>query len=220
MLNVARVSKSYGHGLSRVEALVQVDLVLEAGEMACLYGASGSGKTTLLNVVSGLDTPDSGQVLVGSVDLASLSESRRAAMRLREIGVVFQEGNLIRELSAWENVALPLMGQGIARASAREQAMAALELVGVAELSDRCPPEMSGGQRQRVGIARGLAGERRLLVTDEPTGALDTKNSERLFGLLRDLAEQQAIAILVATHDPLGREFATRNLEIRDGRVR
>lgn len=218
MLQITGVSKGFDDDLGRVEVLAGVDLEVGPGELVCMYGASGSGKTTLLHVVAGLEVPDAGSVRIDGSDIAGESEAARARLRLRRIGVVFQRDNLIRELSAWENVALPLLGLGHSRAQARQMAMSALDSVGVAALADRAPDRLSGGERQRIGIARGIVGERRLLVADEPTGALDSDNSIKLFELLRKLAAD-GLAVLVATHDQLAFPFATRQLTIRDGRV-
>lgn len=219
MLDVTGVSKAYGGERGRVEVLAGVDLRVDPGELVCLYGASGSGKTTLLHIAAGLDTPDEGSVRIEGEDIAAKSEAVRARLRLSRIGVVFQRDNLIHELSAWENVALPLLGLGRSRVEAREMSMSALESVGLVGLADRPPRTLSGGERQRVGIARGIVGERRLLVADEPTGALDSVNSTKLFELLGGLAASAALAVLVATHDPLALPIATRALTIRDGRV-
>jgi putative ABC transport system ATP-binding protein len=219
MLELAAVSKAYEDDCGRVEVLAGVDLRVDPGELVCLYGASGSGKTTLLHLAAGLDTPDSGSVRIDGEDIAAESEAARARLRLSRIGVVFQRDNLIPELSAWENVALPLLGLGRPRAEARDLSMSALESVGMVGLADRAPNRLSGGERQRVGIARGIVGERSLLVADEPTGALDSANSTMLFELLRELASSAALAVLIATHDPLAVPLATHALTIRDGRL-
>jgi putative ABC transport system ATP-binding protein len=218
MLKVTGVSKGFDDDRGRVEILAGVDLQVDPGELVCIYGASGSGKTTLLHVVAGLDTPDEGSVWIDGEDIAAESEAARAHLRLSRIGVVFQRDNLIRELSAWENVALPLLGLGHSMVEAREMSMSALESVGMVGLAERAPDRLSGGERQRVGIARGIVGNRSLLVADEPTGALDSDNSIKLFELLRKVASD-GLSVLVATHDQLALPFATQALTIRDGRV-
>lgn len=219
MLDVTAVSKGYDEGRGRVEVLAGVDLSVSPGELVCLFGASGSGKTTLLHLAAGLEIPDSGSVRIDGEDISTQSEAARARLRLSRIGVVFQRDNLIPELCAWENVALPLLGLGRSRAEARELSLAALESVGMLGFADRAPVRLSGGERQRVGIARGIVGDRHLLIADEPTGALDSHNSTKLFELLRELAVSVELAVLVATHDPLAVPLATQALTIRDGRV-
>ncbi|MDR0285799.1 MAG: ABC transporter ATP-binding protein [Propionibacteriaceae bacterium] len=201
----------------RVQALKGVDVMIEAGEAVCLFGASGSGKSTLLNVLAGLDVPDAGRLRVCGEDMLSLSDVQRTALRLRSIGMVFQDNNLVAQFTAVENVELILRCQGVG--SPRRGAAELLAALGVADLADRYPADMSGGQRQRVGIARALAGQRAVILCDEPTGALDRANSELLFGLLRDLAHSYGIGVLVATHDRLAERYADRVLEICDGQL-
>lgn len=212
------VSRSFVSGAETVWAVRGADLRACAGEFVCLFGASGSGKTTLLNLIAGLDTPSAGSVLVGSVDVGRLSEDQRARLRLETVGVVFQEHNLVEEFTAAENVALPLEVLGIRYQEAVGRAHAQLERVGLAGLESRLPSELSGGQRQRVGIARALVGDRQLLLADEPTGALDSKNSRSLFALLRELCNQGTLAV-VCSHDPMCREYADTVYEMTDGQL-
>lgn len=210
--------KSFTLGQESVVALDAVDFEVAAGELAVVYGASGSGKTTMLSVLAGIEVPDTGTVSVAGQDLTGASEARRARVRLEHVGVVFQSNNLIAELSAQQNVALPLMVRGHTRAQAGEVASAALAQVGLEGLDGRLPAAMSGGQRQRVGIARALAGGQEVIVADEPTGALDSANSTRLFALLRGLCDG-GTAVVLATHDPLAREVADAVHHIVDGRL-
>ena len=219
LVRVDRVSRVFGEGLNRVVAVDDASFSFGAGELVCLFGASGSGKSTLLNLVAGLDVPDTGELAVDGFVVSSMSENERADLRLRRVGVIFQDDNLVHELSALENVTLPLLASGVRAREARRTGMAELERVGVGDLAARHPDQMSGGQRQRVGIARGLVGGRNILVADEPTGALDSTNSVELFRLLRELCDESAAAVLVATHDPLASRYATRELTVRDGRV-
>lgn len=219
VVRVERVKRVFQVGIDRVRALDGVSASVSRGTMVCVYGASGSGKSTLLNQVAGLDVPDEGTVMVEGTELGGLPEGRRAAKRLDAIGVVFQENNLVGEFTAGENVFIPLLARGMSYRDATGSAKRWLERVGVTELFDRYPREMSGGQRQRVGIARALAGERRVLVADEPTGSLDSANSRMLFDLIGSLCHEEGIAALVATHDPLGRDAADEVWTMVDGRI-
>lgn len=214
-----RVSKQYRSANESVVALDRADFAVRAGEFACVYGASGSGKSTLLNVLAGIDLPDSGTVTVTGSQLQRLPERARADLRLRHVGVVFQSNNLLPELSALDNITLPLQVQGLARKSAKQTAMAALTDLGVGALAARMPADMSGGQRQRVGIARAVAGGKQLLLADEPTGALDTDNSRRLFELLRHLCDDLGTAIVLATHDLSAAAVADSSWQMADGRI-
>lgn len=211
-------SKRFTMGAETIWAVRDATMTADAGEFVCLFGASGSGKTTLLNLLAGLDLPDEGSVLVEAVDVGRLDEARRAQLRLETVGVVFQDHNLIDEFTAEENVALPLEVLGVGHEHALHRAGTQLERVGLAGLEQRLPAQLSGGQRQRVGIARALVGNRRVLLADEPTGALDTANSRSLFTLLRDLADQGAL-VIVCSHDPTCREFADTVYEMVDGRI-
>lgn len=217
LVEVTGVELSYPLKSGPVPALRGVDLSLPQGETVCLFGSSGSGKSTLLNVLAGLDVPDSGQVQVAGVDVAAASDAERTALRLNRVGMVFQDNNLVAQFTAAENVELILRCQGASRP--RQQAVELLESLGVGDLADRRPTDMSGGQRQRVGIARALAGDRQLILCDEPTGALDRANSRALFGLLQHLARHKQIGVLIATHDREAEGFADRVLTIVDGRV-
>jgi len=212
------VTRVHGTGPSAVHALRGVSLMVAAGELVAVMGPSGSGKSTLLTCAGGLDSPTAGTVSVEGTVLAALSRSELAALRRRSIGYVFQDFNLIPALTAAENVALPreLDGQG-ARA-ARALAMTALEEVGIAELAGRFPDDMSGGQQQRVAIARAIVGERRLVLADEPTGALDTETGEQVLRLLRARCDAGAAGVLV-THEARHAAWADRVVFLRDGVV-
>lgn len=214
-----KASKKFTVGEDVIVAVNEVSLSVRRGEFACIYGASGSGKTTLLNLIAGIDTADSGEVLVAGESLTGRSEGRRADIRLRSIGVIFQSNNLMPEFTARENVALPLLIRGLSRAAAAAAATDALRSVGLSELGNRLPARMSGGQRQRVGIARALAGGQRLIVADEPTGALDSSNSTELFELMRRLCDERGTALVLATHDPLAKNFADSIYLMVDGTI-
>jgi putative ABC transport system ATP-binding protein len=216
---LADVSKSFTVGAEVVVALDDVDLAARPSELVCVYGASGSGKTTMLNVLAGIATADSGTVEVAGQRLSGASEALRARVRLHHVGVIFQANNLLPEFSARENVVLPQLVRGVARATADKLASEALTSVGLGGLEDRLPHEMSGGQRQRVGIARALSGGQSVIVADEPTGALDSENSLRLFTLLRDMCRRHGAAVVVATHDPLAHDVADSVYDMVDGRL-
>jgi len=217
-LELRQVSKVYGSGPSEVRALHDVDLSVEREELVAVMGPSGSGKSTLLTIGGSLEEASSGQVLVDGVDLATVSRSDRAKLRRRSIGYVFQDFNLLPGLTALENVTLPLELDGVRARTARNAALGALEQLGVAERADRFPDELSGGERQRVAIARAIVGERRLLLADEPTGALDSVNGEGVMRLLRD-ATQRGVAGVVVTHEAHLASWADRVVFLRDGHV-
>ena len=218
VLEMRRVSRVHGAGPRTVRALVDVDLVLRPGEFVAVMGPSGSGKSTLLHLAGGLDAPTSGQVLVEGTDLATLSVAARAVLRRRAVGYVFQDFNLLPALTAAENVAFPLELDGWPVRKARREALAVLAETGVAELADRRPEDMSGGQAQRVAIARALVGPRRLLLADEPTGALDSSTGTEILQVLRDRADRGA-AVLMVTHEARFAAWADRTVFLRDGRI-
>ncbi|ACY99085.1 MULTISPECIES: ABC transporter ATP-binding protein [Thermomonospora] len=216
VLVMREVSRDHGAGPNLVHALRGVSLHVEAGEFVAVMGPSGSGKSTLLNLAGGLDRPTGGRVLVEGVDLSTLGKAELARLRRRSIGYVFQDLNLIPALTAAENVMLPRELDGVRTAQARREALRALEEVGVPELADRFPDEMSGGQQQRVAIARALVGERRLMLADEPTGALDTATGEEVMRLLRARCDAGA-ACLMVTHESRHAAWADRVVFLRDG---
>ena len=185
VVHLAAVSRIHGEGATEVHALRSVTFRAHPGELVAVMGPSGSGKSTLLTLAGGLDAPTSGSVWIEGTDLASLDNAGRARIRRTSVGYVFQDFNLIPALTAAENVALPRELDGEKSRIARRLAITALEEVGIADLADRFPDEMSGGQQQRVAIARAIVGERRLILADEPTGALDTDTGEEILRLLR-----------------------------------
>jgi putative ABC transport system ATP-binding protein len=217
-LELRQVSKVYGSGPSEVDALRDVDLAVERGELVAVMGPSGSGKSTLLTIAGSLEEPTSGQVIVDDVDLATVSRSDRARMRRRSIGYVFQDFNLLPGLKAGENVTLPLELDGVPSKDARVAAIAAMEELDVADRLDRYPDELSGGERQRVAIARAIVGQRGLILADEPTGALDSVNGEAVMRLLR-AATHRGVAGVVVTHEAQLASWADRVVFLRDGHV-
>ena len=218
MLELRGVSKVYGDGAAQVRALYMVSLSVEAGTMVAVMGPSGSGKSTLLTIAGSLEEPTEGEVLVGGASLAAMSRNARAQLRRRSIGYVFQDFNLLAGLTAAENVALPLELDGMPARKARAAGLRALDDLGLGDRAGRFPVELSGGERQRVSIARAVVGERRLLLADEPSGALDTANAEEVMRLLHT-ACQRGVAAVVVTHDAQLASWADRVVFLRDGRV-
>jgi putative ABC transport system ATP-binding protein len=218
VLELRRVSKVYGDGPARVQALRGVDLSVDAGAMVAVMGQSGSGKSTLLTIAGSLEDPTSGEVLVGGARLATMSRNGRARLRRRSIGYVFQDFNLLPGLTAAENVALPLELDGLAARNARDVGVAALEELGLGGQASRFPDELSGGERQRVAIARAVVGERQLILADEPTGALDSVSGEAVMRLVR-AACRRGVAGVVVTHDAQLASWADQVVFLRDGRV-
>lgn len=212
------VERTHGTGETAVRALRGVSLSVSAGELVAVMGPSGSGKSTLLNVAGGLDTPTGGTVLVDGADLAALSRSALDRIRRRTMGFVFQDLNLIPSLTAIENVSLPMELDGVSVRKARTAARDALGKVGILELADRFPEQMSGGQQQRAAIARALVGDRRLVLADEPTGALDSTTGEAVLRTLRDQCDDGAAGLLV-THESRHAAWADRVVFLRDGVV-
>ncbi len=218
VLELVGVSRVHGQGAAEVHALRDVSFRARAGELVAIMGPSGSGKSTLLTLAGGLDRPTLGTVSVEGTDLAPLGNAGRARMRRTSIGYVFQDFNLIPALTAAENVSLPRELDGERYSMARRLALAALEEVGIAHLAQRFPDEMSGGQQQRVAIARAIVGERRLILADEPTGALDTDTGEEILRLLRARCDAGAAGVLV-THEARHAAWADRVVFLRDGVV-
>jgi putative ABC transport system ATP-binding protein len=218
MLEFQEVSKAYGQGASEVQALCEVSLVVEAGMMVAVMGPSGSGKSTLLTIAGSLESPTSGEVLVGGAALTKMSRNDRARLRRRSIGYVFQDFNLLPGLTAAENVTLPLELDGVPARKARVVGLQALEDLGLGNRASAFPDELSGGERQRVAIARAVVGDRRLLLADEPSGALDSVNGEAVMRLLHE-ACKQGVAAVVVTHDAQLASWADRVIFLRDGRV-
>lgn len=216
VLELRSVGRVHGSGEAAVHALSGVSLSVRAGELVAVMGPSGSGKSTLLLLAGGLDAPDHGSVHVEDVDLAGLDRSGLATLRRRSVGYVFQDLNLIPALTAAENVALPRELDGVRSRQARLEALAALAEVGVDDLADRFPDEMSGGQQQRVAIARALVGPRRLVLADEPTGALDSHTGEAVLRVLRARCDSGAAGLLV-THEARHAAWADRVVFLRDG---
>ncbi|TDC33887.1 ABC transporter ATP-binding protein [Micromonospora sp. 15K316] len=216
ILDVRGVHRTHGTGPAAVHALRGVSLAVRPGELVAVMGPSGSGKSTLLALAGGLDSPTAGEVRVDGQPLAALDRRGLARLRRRRVGYIFQDLNLLGSLTAVENVALPLELDGTGVRRARALALAALAEVGLSELGDRFPDQLSGGQQQRVAIARALVGERRLVLADEPTGALDSQTGEAVLHLLRRRVDTGAGGLLV-THEARHAGWADRVVFLRDG---
>ncbi|MBK6887970.1 MAG: ABC transporter ATP-binding protein [Tetrasphaera sp.] len=218
VLRLVDVVRTHGDGDTAVHALRGVSLDVLPGELVAVMGPSGSGKSTLLNLAGGLDKATSGQVYIEDSEIGGLTPAQLAALRRRRVGFVFQDFNLIPSLTAGENVALPLELDGTPARQARGLAADALELVGLRDLIDRFPDKMSGGQQQRVAIARALVGDRRLVLADEPTGALDSHTGEGVLRVLRERCDGGSAGLLV-THEARHAAWADRVVFLRDGIV-
>jgi len=217
-LTLTDVSHKYGHGDLRVRALDGISLTVRAGELVAVMGPSGSGKSTLLGIAGGLEHPSSGEVIVDGTPLRSLNAQALAAVRRRSIGFIFQNYNLIPILTVLENVAVPLELDDWPRARALKTSRQVLAEFGLLEVADSYPENLSGGQQQRVAIARATAGSPRLILADEPTGALDTITGESIVRLIRERVDAGAAAI-VATHDARLAAWADRVLTLEDGHL-
>ena len=213
------VVKAFGSGTTEVRALTDVSLTVLAGEFVAVRGPSGCGKSTLLHLAGGLEPPSAGQVLVDGKDLARMSVTELATLRRQDVGYVFQRLNLITSLTAVENVMLPLQLDGVSARAARDQAVEALALVGLDHQLDRFPDDFSGGQQQRIAIARAMVGERKAILADEPTGALDTVTGQRVIDLLASLPQRRGTAVVLVTHEPRYAAAADRVVSMRDGRI-
>ncbi len=219
IIEVRNLTKHFGVGEMAVEVLKGVNLQIEAGEFVALMGPSGSGKSTLMNIIGGIEPPSSGQVLLDGMDIGKLDDEQRTLLRRRRVGFIFQAFNLIPTLNAIENVSLPLQLDGVPWKQAQERAQIALQRVEMGHRLDHVPSKLSGGEQQRVAIARALAIEPVILLADEPTGNLDSRQSSRVTELLRDLAMYSRQTIIMVTHDATVARTAFRLLKFKDGNI-
>jgi putative ABC transport system ATP-binding protein len=217
-LELRDVSKTFGEGPTEVHALHRIELSVDAGSLVAVMGASGSGKSTLLTIAGSLEEPTGGEVYLDDRPLSSLSRNAKARLRRRSIGYVFQDFNLLAGLSAAENVSLPLELDGVSARKAQGTARDALDDFGLSDRASHYPDQLSGGERQRVAIARAVVGGRRLLLADEPSGALDSTNAEAVMRLIR-AACHRGLAAVVVTHDAQLASWADRVVFLRDGRI-
>ena len=219
LIQCRALTREYSKGDNIIRPLDHLDLDVPAGDFLALMGPSGSGKTTLLNLIGGLDSPSSGRIVVAGTEIGGMSRSERAALRLRRIGFVFQEYNLIPVLSAIENIEFVMLLQGVPEAERRRRALALLAELGLQGLEHRRPSELSGGQQQRVAVARAVAAGPAIVLPDEPTANLDSAAGAALMDLMRRLNERQGVTFVFSTHDPMVVERARRVIRLRDGRI-
>ncbi|MGF1650251.1 MAG: ABC transporter ATP-binding protein [Hyphomicrobiaceae bacterium] len=219
LLSLRTVSRAYASGTGVVHALHGVDLRIDHGELVAIVGPSGSGKSTCLNLVGCLDSPTSGVLEIEGLPVAALSQEQRAALRRDLIGFIFQGANLMPGMSALRNVELPLIYRGVSRIERRKRAALALTAVGLAHRLHHTPSQLSGGQQQRVAIARAIVSKPRLLIADEPTGALDSRTGAQIIQLLNELNRREGMAVVIVTHDRSVADIAPRIITFRDGRV-
>jgi putative ABC transport system ATP-binding protein len=219
IVKLEQVTRVYRQDSVAVNALGGIDLEIRKGDFAVLVGPSGSGKTTLLNLIGGLDTPTAGRIEVAGTEIGRMSRAQLSDVRLRKIGFVFQEFNLIPVLSALENVEFVMLLQGVDEAQRRTRATALLKELGLEGLEHRRPNELSGGQQQRVAVARAIAAEPIIVLPDEPTANLDSKAGAALMDMMRRLNEEKGVTFVFSTHDAMVVERARRVIRLRDGRI-
>jgi putative ABC transport system ATP-binding protein len=218
-VNCRAITKTFGTGEMQIQALRGIDLHVKAGELLMLVGPSGCGKTTLISVIAGILDQDDGECVLFGLNLQQLTKNQRVVYRGKNVGFVFQAFNLIPTLTATENVAVPLLINGVPRPAALARAAASLDEVGLAGRENSLPAQLSGGQQQRVAIARALVHHPRLVVCDEPTSALDHQTGKRVMEALKNLAVSQDRALIIVTHDARIFEFADRIAHMDDGRI-
>ena len=218
LIHIENMKKIYNPGENEVRALDGIDLDIEKGDLVAIVGHSGSGKSTLMNMLGCLDTPTSGKYVLDGQDVASMTDNQLADVRNKEIGFIFQGFNLISNLDAVENVELPLVYRGVSKNERKQLAMEALKSVGLEDRMKHKPNEMSGGQQQRVAVARAVAAKPPLILADEPTGNLDTKSTQEIMEILKEL-HRSGRTVIIITHDEEIASQAHRVIRIMDGRI-
>ena len=216
MVEIRNLRKGFDKG--KITALNGIDLNIKKGEFVSIIGPSGSGKSTLLNMIGALDRPDEGKIMVAGYDLQGKSDLSQ--FRSREIGFIFQLHNLIPNLSVVENVEIPMFESGLSGKNMREKALKLLENMNLSDKASRKPTELSGGERQRVAIARSLANDPSIILADEPTGSLDSKNGQMILKLLKDLHDKEKVTLIMVTHDLNVAALAGKTIEVLDGKIK
>jgi ABC-type lipoprotein export system ATPase subunit len=216
IVEIKNLRKGFDKG--KITALNGIDLNIKKGEFVSIIGPSGSGKSTLLNMIGALDRPDEGTVMVAGYDLQGKSDLSQ--FRSREIGFIFQLHNLIPNLSVVENVEIPMFESGLSGRQMREKALKLLDYMNLSDKTSRKPTELSGGERQRVAIARSLANDPSIILADEPTGSLDSKNGDMILNLLKDLHDKEQVTLIMVTHDLKVAALAERTIEVLDGKIK
>lgn len=219
VLSVENAEKYYGREPNLKKALDRVDFEVSAGEFVSIMGSSGSGKTTLLNCISTIDTIDAGHIYLGSQDLASLPQQKSARFRQENLGFIFQDFNLLDTLSIEENIALPLAVKDIPAKEIKSTVRSLMLRLGIEDIAAKFPAQVSGGQKQRCACARAFVNKPRLVLADEPTGALDSVSARQLLALLTELNGQEKATVLMVTHDPLSASYGNRVLFLKDGQI-
>ena len=219
LVRVRDVSKVYTMGSEHVVALRHIDLTIYKGEVCCIFGTSGSGKSTLLNQLAGLEKPTGGDVFIGNAAISRMQEGQLALFRQRHLGFIFQSYNLLQQLTALENVALPLAFSGVDRALREKLARDMLVRVGLKHRLTHYPRQMSGGQQQRVGIARAFVNKPQVIFADEPTGNLDSRTTQEVLDMMKGFARTLDQTLILVTHDPKIRKHADRIITLKDGIV-
>ena len=219
LLKIDKVSKIYGEGDNSVIALDNISLDFNAGEFVAVMGSSGSGKTTLLNCISSIDKPTKGNIYFDERNLLKMNDDELSEYRAKHISFIFQNYNLITNLSVYENIILPLQILGKSIKENQNNIEKVMEELGISKLKSKFPNQLSGGQQQRVAIARAIANSTDILIADEPTGALDSSNSENLMKLFKDLNTKLGLSIFMVTHDPLAAKFSSKVIYLSDGKV-
>lgn len=220
IIEVKGLRKTYHMGKEKIEALKSIDLIIEEGEICCLFGTSGSGKSTLLNMLAGLEKPTSGTIKIKNTKIEKLNEVELANFRQKYVGFVFQSYNLIPSLTALENVSLPLIFQGIPKTKRDKRAAQMLKAVGLSNRLHHKPKEMSGGQQQRVSIARAFVNRPTILFADEPTGNLDTHTTIEVMEMIKEMARKYNQTLIIVSHDPEIEDYADRIITLIDGNIR
>lgn len=219
LIEIKDVTKQYHKGGATITPLDAVSLDIQRGEFISLMGASGTGKSTLLNLIASIDKPDSGHIVIDSLEITGLSRTRQANWRAANLGYIFQTHNLVPVLTAYENIELPLLLLPMARSERRKRVEIALRAVDLLDRADHYPRQLSGGQEQRVGIARAIVAHPQVVVADEPTGDLDPDTSAQILGLLKQLREQLNVTLLMVTHDAAAAAIADRQFRLDRGKL-